>query len=69
MADSGYGITFHFCPDCGTTVYWEPARFPDTIAVAVGAFADPGFPAPRHSVYERHRHPWVDTSIAPEHLD
>ncbi|HKF60480.1 MAG TPA: GFA family protein [Dongiaceae bacterium] len=69
VADSGNGITFHFCPDCGTTVYWEPARFPDTIAVAVGAFADPGFPAPRHSVYERRRHPWVDTSIAPEHLD
>ena len=69
VADSGNGITFHFCPDCGTTVYWEPARFPDTIAVAVGAFADPGSPAPRHSVYERRRHPWVDTSIAPEHLD
>jgi hypothetical protein len=69
VADSGNGITFHFCPDCGTTVYWEPARFPDTIAVAVGTFADPDFPAPGHSVYERRRHPWVDTSIAPEHMD
>ena len=69
IADSGRRVRMYFCPDCGTTVYWEPARFPDTIAVAVGAFADPGFPAPRHSVYERHRHPWVDTSIAPEHLD
>ena len=69
VADSGNAITFHFCPDCGATVYWEPARFPDTIAVAVGAFADPGFPAPGHSVYERRRHSWVDTSIAPEHLD
>jgi hypothetical protein len=31
---------FHFCPSCGSTVYWEPARKPDMIGVAVGAFAD-----------------------------
>src|SRR5262250_2792077 len=60
VADSGHPITFYFCPSCGTTVYWEPARFPDVIAVAVGAFADRGFPVPRHSVFERHRHAWVD---------
>jgi hypothetical protein len=22
-ADSGYRIRFHFCPNCGSTVYWE----------------------------------------------
>ena len=69
VADSGNLITFHFCPDCGTTVYWELARFPDLIAVAVGTFADPGFPVPRHSVYERRRHPWVDIGLPLEHMD
>ena len=69
VADSGNLITFHFCPDCGTTVYWELARFPDVIAVAVGTFADPAFPVPRHSVYERRRHDWVDIGLPLEHLD
>lgn len=58
-SDSGHPVTFHFCPHCGGTVYWEPRRMPDFIAVAVGAFADPGFPAPGRSVYGQHRHPWV----------
>lgn len=57
--DSGNAITFHFCPDCGSTVYWEPGLAPDLIAVAVGAFADPFFPVPRHSVYESTRHSWA----------
>lgn len=58
-SDSGFPVTFHFCPTCGSTVYWEPERRPDWIAVAVGAFADPGFPAPTQAVYAEHRHPWV----------
>lgn len=58
-SDSGHPVTFHFCPDCGSTVYWEPGRKPDFVAVAVGAFADPGFPEPTQSVYRQHRHSWV----------
>jgi hypothetical protein len=57
--DSGDPITFRFCPACGSTVYWTLSALPELIAVAVGAFADPGFPAPRVSVYEQRRHPWV----------
>jgi hypothetical protein len=57
--DSGDSITFRFCPGCGSTVYWTLAGDPAVIAVAVGAFADPGFPPPRRSVYERRRHAWV----------
>ena len=30
------------------------------IAVAVGSFADPAFAAPKHSVWERRRHHWVE---------
>jgi hypothetical protein len=57
--DSGQAITFHFCPDCGTTLYWQLANSPGFTAIAVGAFADPTFPTPRFSVYESRRHPWV----------
>src|SRR5262245_24172678 len=57
-SDSGYPVTFHFCPDCGATVFWQPQRKPEAVAVAVGAFADPSFPAPGKSVYGQHRHPW-----------
>jgi hypothetical protein len=69
--DSGSTVAFHFCPRCGSTVFWELNAFPDVLAVAVGAFADPQFPAPRHSVYERRQHGWIDLSGLPdiEHLD
>jgi hypothetical protein len=68
-ADSGNTLTFSFCPTCGSTVYWQLSDFPDLIAVAVGAFADPQFPFPRHSVYEARRHPWVSLPADIEHLD
>jgi hypothetical protein len=35
-SDSGYPVTFSFCPNCGSTVYWNPDREPDLVAVAVG---------------------------------
>ena len=68
-ADSGYEVTFNFCPHCGTTLFWTLARFPDVIAVAVGAFADPKFPAPRVSVYEVSRHDWLSIGGDVEHSD
>ena len=40
-AESGNALTFHFCPTCGSTVYWEGAGFPGYVAVAIGTFADP----------------------------
>ncbi|MGA8824520.1 MAG: GFA family protein, partial [Pseudolabrys sp.] len=29
-AESGHALTFHFCPMCGSTVYWENTGFPGT---------------------------------------
>ena len=58
-SDSGFPVDFRFCPDCGSTVFWHPGRKPGMVAVAVGAFADPGFPMPSQAVYDEHRHPWV----------
>ena len=38
------GVTFHVCPVCGSTVYYEMDPAPDFIGVKVGAFA--GLPMP-----------------------
>lgn len=59
-SDSGRPVAFHFCPTCGASVFWEPARMPHLIGVAVGAFGDPGFPAPQQAVWTRDRHPWLN---------
>jgi hypothetical protein len=58
-AESGNAVTFHFCPTCGSTVYWEGHGFPDHVAVAIGTFADPNFPGPAISGWEASRHPWL----------
>jgi hypothetical protein len=57
---SGASIAFHFCPDCGSTLWWEPERMPGIAGVAVGAFADPGFPPPRLAAWDERRHAWLD---------
>ncbi len=59
--DAGFEVRFHFCPICGTTVYWEMSEggLPGQIGVAAGCFADPDFPAPMLSVYEKRRHRWL----------
>jgi hypothetical protein len=58
-SDSGFAVNFHFCPHCGSTVFWGPERKPDAVGVAVGSFADPAFPSPSQSVYDERRHAWV----------
>jgi hypothetical protein len=69
IADSGGGVTLHFCPVCGSTVYYWLNERPDIVAIAVGAFADPEFPPPRFSVYETRRHTWLGVPDDIEHLD
>jgi hypothetical protein len=58
-ADSGKTLTNHFCPECGTSIAWEAEIRPGWIAIAVGAFADPNFPAPTVSLYDGNRHSWI----------
>jgi hypothetical protein len=57
-AESGNALTYHFCPTCGSTVYWENTGF-GYVNVAIGNFADPSFPAPTIAVWDESRHPWV----------
>jgi hypothetical protein len=59
VGDQGARFVFRFCPVCGTTLVHTEAGREDAVSVAVGAFADPGFPPPQVSVYDSRRHPWV----------
>lgn len=70
IADSGNPVTYHFCPTCGSTVWYQGGPMPDAIAIPVGAFADPQFPPPRFSVWEAQKHGWVIVAgDAVEHSD
>lgn len=59
IADSGHRVCMSFCHHCGSTVFYTLDVLPGSIGVAVGAFADPGFPEPEFSVYEARRHAWA----------
>lgn len=68
--DSGTLATFRFCPECGSTVAYASEGMPGLTAIAIGAFADPGFGAPLYSVYEGRKHQWVEISgEGVEHYD
>lgn len=67
-ATSGGKVHTYFCPDCGSTVYWQADVLPSMIGVAVGALADPEYPAPTRSVFEESRHHWVEIDGAVEHF-
>lgn len=56
---SGRKVHNYFCPNCGSTVYWKADILPALIGVAVGALADPKYPAPVRSVFEQSKHRWV----------
>src|SRR5215218_492287 len=50
---------FHFCPECGSQVFYTEPDDPELIVVSAGSFADPSFPPPTESGYDSRRHPWV----------
>ena len=68
VGDEGGRATFTFCPTCGAAVYYTIAALDGFVAIPVGAFADPEFPAPRISVYEDRMHPWVAMPVEIEHV-
>ena len=66
--DSGNVATFHFCPECGSDVYYViKGKFDGLVAIPLGAFDDP-FPfTPDYSVYESRKNIWLE--IAGEGID
>jgi len=74
VADSGNRATFHFCPECGSDVYYEvdgkfDDKFNDLVAIPLGAFDDPYFLSPKFSVWEGRKHDWVEILGDVEHVD
>ena len=59
--DSGNVATFHFCPSCGSDVYYMiKGKFDGLVAIPVGAFDDPFFAKPAYSVWEDRKHGWLE---------
>lgn len=59
-SDAGRWLRNHFCPTCGTTLYWEAEAFDGIVGVSVGCFTDPDFPSPQRSVFTVRKHHWVE---------
>jgi hypothetical protein len=56
--DSG-GAKYHFCPECGSTVYWDIDAAPELLGAAVGNFTDPAFPQPIIAGFEAYGANWA----------
>ena len=66
---AGDSVTYYFCPTCGSTMYWIREGGTSLLGMAVGNFADPGFPAPTMEVHVDERHNWVPPVIGAQQLE
>lgn len=57
--EDGARANFHFCPTCGSGIWYQLERQPETIAVPIGNFAEVGAFTPDFSVWESRQQPWV----------
>jgi hypothetical protein len=59
-----------FCPTCGGGRFFRTGAYhPGCIGIAVGNFADPGFPAPDHVHWWPNRPHWMGEPLGPTLLD
>jgi hypothetical protein len=49
----------HFCPTCGTTLFWFLSVLPDQIGIASGCFAGNALPEPALTVATGQAVPWL----------
>jgi hypothetical protein len=68
QGQSGRKVRFYFCPDCGTSLYWEADARPGLYILAVGTFADPNFPPPSVSIFEETKHAWTQLPDGMKHF-
>jgi hypothetical protein len=61
-SDSGRPVQFHFCPSCGTTLYWTGIDEPISagIGIAGGCFADKHFPGPQLVAWNQNQLHWLE---------
>jgi len=58
-SDAGRWADGYFCPTCGTAVFSRMESMPGDIAIPVGTFADPDFPAPPKFYWSSRKHRWL----------
>lgn len=57
-SDANRSVDNHFCPNCGTTLFWGIEMRPDHMGVALGALDTPQ-PRPTRVVWAEQQHDWV----------
>ena len=57
--ESGRLTEHHFCPTCGSTLYFRNEGLPGMVGVSAGCFAERDFPAPKTAYWSSRRHAWV----------
>src|ERR1044072_2015267 len=62
--DTGRTNTFHFCPECGSIVFYDVEMRPGLINIPAGAFAEADFPAPAVEVYPERQVDWCEVTLA-----
>ncbi|MBM68094.1 MAG: aldehyde-activating protein [Haliea sp.] len=58
-SDSGKKVTFHFCPHCASSVFWEAEKRPTALGIALGALSGPELPLPIAALYVQKKLDWV----------
>ena len=61
--ESGRTNIYHFCPRCGSTVFYHVEMRPGTISIPAGAFADAAFSGPVVELYEERRVAWCSLDL------
>jgi hypothetical protein len=62
-SEAGRWLRFHFCGDCGSTVYWEAEFRPRVTGVAGGMFADQAFLKPTLAFWTESKMSWAPRDI------
>lgn len=57
-SDSGLWLENHFCPTCGTNLFWSMERRPTIYGVSYGCFRTP-VPEPGTAIFTEEAHEWV----------
>lgn len=65
--EDGEARRFHFCPQCGATVYYFTDA--ELVAIPVGVLGEPDFSPPTVSVWESRKHAWVTLPDGARHHD
>lgn len=58
-SDAGRWARSHFCPTCGTTLFWRLEFRPGLVGIATGTIEELDFPAPQVSVWTIFKRPWL----------